>query len=355
MTASNDQVFEDLVDNFAKIEQDENKNVDEQENVEEQKEVQQGRDVAGTLIVKGDEVTFEDSILNNYGAINYSGTIQTIWDDGSVDIEYTVGPGGSLSDTFDIKRNRVRKLEKAEEMEEKKKPPVCKKCDKKHWPFQECPTKESVEKEDSQALSTENTNEGKNPKQGDKEKEQLKKLREEGRDFKSLDDAIQELFDVSGDWYAGFGAISKKYEEAVGSILRRMKDQFGVDKVVRALKKDIAETEEEAKPTLTELKFWAETLGVKVGVLIERNSPKQGNSEKELLKKLSEQGKKDFPERVTVVVEVYGPDLKSILNLVPDVEIKPESAAELLVEDLISRYFSVEYFNPDDLREMFGA
>jgi len=36
MTASNDQVFESLVDNFAKIEQDENKNVEKQEATKEE-------------------------------------------------------------------------------------------------------------------------------------------------------------------------------------------------------------------------------------------------------------------------------------------------------------------------------
>jgi len=84
----------------------------------------------------------------------------------------------------------------------------------------------------------------------------------------------------------------------------------------------------------------------------EGKNPKQGDKEKTQIKKLSEE---ELPKDITVTVTVGESDLRSILNLVPGVEIELKRAAELLVEDLISRYLSVEYFDPDDLREIFEA
>ena len=39
-----------------------------------------------------------------------------------------------------------------EEVDEKKKPPMCKKCNKKHWPFQKCSAKESTVEEDAEEI-----------------------------------------------------------------------------------------------------------------------------------------------------------------------------------------------------------
>jgi hypothetical protein len=89
----------------------------EEKKVKEQKEIPIGKDANGELIKKDDTVIFED------GEIDRTGTIDAVWNDGSVDINYTFGPGGPMSDTFDIKGHNVRKFKEVEEkkIEEKEK------------------------------------------------------------------------------------------------------------------------------------------------------------------------------------------------------------------------------------------
>jgi len=116
-------------------EEEEETELEEEVVVKEQKEISTGKDVNGELLTKGDKVFADDGRVQ--------GKITAIWDDGSVDIEHTSGPGGPLADTFDIKGRSVQKMGSDEEPEEenvdeKKTPPVCKKCGKKHWPFEKC-------------------------------------------------------------------------------------------------------------------------------------------------------------------------------------------------------------------------
>jgi hypothetical protein len=135
----------------------------------------------------------------------------------------------------------------SEEVDEKKKPPMCKNCNKKHWPFQKCSAKESTVEEDAEAMGEgkspvkemkklsdrekldialelldnaqlkdfegecrdqemaeppklgmkplpkeENkTEEGKSPQQGDKEATQIKKLSEEEEDKTIVDEGFK--------------------------------------------------------------------------------------------------------------------------------------------------------------------
>ena len=62
-----------------------------------------GKDVNGTSIQKGDEVIVE--------ADGVSGEIKTVWDDGTVDVAYTVSHQGPVIDTFDIVGHRIIKIE----------------------------------------------------------------------------------------------------------------------------------------------------------------------------------------------------------------------------------------------------
>jgi hypothetical protein len=89
--------YQNLVDECRKAAK---KEVDEGK-VSEQKEIVQTKDVRGQVIKKGDKVRFDEG----------EGSITAVWDDGCVDIEYTTGPGGPLSDTFDIKGHDVEKIE----------------------------------------------------------------------------------------------------------------------------------------------------------------------------------------------------------------------------------------------------
>jgi len=132
------------------------------------------------------------------------------------------------------------------------------------------------------------TTEGKSPQQGDKEATQIKKLKEweEGEDFENLGDAVDTLLEYSGDFMDhGMGTTDREYKETIGSMLKKMKDQFGADKVVYSLKKAIASTE---GIDIAEIRFWAKTLGVKAGSLVEGKNPQQGDKEATQIKKLSE-------------------------------------------------------------------
>lgn len=65
-----------------------------------------GKDVNGLPIKKGDEVIVE--------ADGVSGEIKKIWNDGTVDVSYTVSHQGPVTDTFDIKGHRIIKMEQLE-------------------------------------------------------------------------------------------------------------------------------------------------------------------------------------------------------------------------------------------------
>lgn len=124
--------------------------------VKEQKEIPVGYDINDVAIKKGDRVFADDGRVQ--------GTVDAVWDDNSVDIQYTSGPGGPLSDTFDIKGHGVTKFS-ADNADEKKKPPVCKKCNKKHWPFEKCSVKKSEEKPTKESVEAD---------EAEKEKEEVK-------------------------------------------------------------------------------------------------------------------------------------------------------------------------------------
>lgn len=112
-----DNLFESMINDFEAIEKDPNKNI------EEQREISVGWDINGKKLTKGDMAFTDDGKVQ--------GKVVAVWNDGSVDIEYTSGPGGLLADTFDIKGHGVQKLdrdtdeaiEEASEEELKKKIP----------------------------------------------------------------------------------------------------------------------------------------------------------------------------------------------------------------------------------------
>jgi hypothetical protein len=250
MSTGNDQIFEKLIDNFANVEADENKNVDEQ------KEIAQTKDVRGQVIKKGDKVRFDDG----------EGPIIAIWDDGTVDIEYAAGPGGPLADTFDIKGHDVEKIDVDEEVDEKKKPPMCKKCNKKHWPFQKCSAKESAVKEDAEVVG----------------------------DVWKLESPKE---DVASDYLS---AVSEKALE-------------GDKESQEFLKKIFGEKWDSIKEKLeTEGSVWCvwwmdgvhELMKQQKGEATEGKSPQQGDKEATQIKKLSE-------EDETIVDEGFKTDLKN--------------------------------------------
>jgi len=92
------------------------KQTDATKDVQEQREISQTKDIHGRLITKGDEVITSD-------AAPVQGIVTAVWDDGCVDIEYGSGPGGLLSDTFDIKGHGVTKVKESKENDEENNTP----------------------------------------------------------------------------------------------------------------------------------------------------------------------------------------------------------------------------------------
>jgi hypothetical protein len=182
MTTSNDQIFEKLVDNFASIEADENKNVDEAKGKFYKHDMEVSRRESSERMQKAkaqDKIptlaeyqilhlvdiaerglpdcydSFEDFLFDFWPDFSWNEEkshpeIQAVLDDPRFKKIVPV-----LKETWgiDMEEDLKRGLRgESEGMDEKKKPPMCKKCGKKHWPFQKCSAKKSEVKEDAETM-----------------------------------------------------------------------------------------------------------------------------------------------------------------------------------------------------------
>jgi len=155
MTVSNDAIFENLVDKFSQVESDENKNVDEArideittwgdlgwEEPSGAPDLSKGWKVC--YVATGDIYDIEDTDEKYVQLVGhdelpvgdsfvYSNDWELIDPEGSkvrVDRrEDYHGPEESKTNEEEVKED---------ETDEKKAVPVCKKCGKKHWPFEKC-------------------------------------------------------------------------------------------------------------------------------------------------------------------------------------------------------------------------
>lgn len=155
-----DTLFEKQMRDFEAIEADENKNVDEQvADVDEQEESktdeldkvkEQQQPSTGEMWDRFEELKgYSQPDLVKFSKLSELATLSDEeWANASREdlindiMSYEFG---DLWDEVGEEEKQSAKESKGAEVDEKKKPPVCKKCDKAHWPFKKCSAKESEE------------------------------------------------------------------------------------------------------------------------------------------------------------------------------------------------------------------
>lgn len=345
MTTGNDQIFENLVDNFAKVEQDENKNVDKQESVEvEDKLVEDGGTseiwygwYQETIRVNVFEILGAlKQHLKQYGAVTMIDSPEVI----------TASDGNNYTVVGFTVKGKIDPFEYHG-------------MDDREWksvklnPYVDNPGVARSKEELIKGYSGESiTAEGKSPQQGDNEKTQIKKLSEqEGVPLSKIQDELLDLTTMATDSlahkldipYELAELIQKRMEETPEIEIEKAEEAYQErmlepDKLPQLeskynektqIKKLSEQENEENFPIMFDdldgrvqdelLKFvgvespaelnW-DTIPVAYvpkPELEESKNPKQGDNEKTQIKKLSEQEEDKREDLIQALSEVVEP------------------------------------------------
>jgi hypothetical protein len=337
MTVGNDQIFENLVNNFAGVEADENKNVDEQKKPEP-KEMRVllswvGVDSESELRQRLEEEYQEDKkaagvSFDEYFDKWYEDYAQALGDMGKS--EYVIARDELEPYIHSLAFESVDENKNVDEqdVDEKKKPPMCKKCNKKHWPFQKCSAKESTVEEDAEEMG--NVWKLESPEEdealgylsafaeaaleGNRESQEFLE-----RIFGEEWESIKEKLETEGSayyvwWMDGVHEVMKrqkgKTKEGKSPVkgMKKLSDREKLDIALELLDneqlKDFegeCRNQEMAEPP----KLGMKPLPKEENKTAEGKSPQQGDKEATQIKKLSEE------EDKTIVDEGFKTDLKS--------------------------------------------